>query len=312
MNRRQWAALIQKNWRRSVEAVLACGRALVEAKAQLPHGEFVAMIGADLPFRERTAQQLMAVVRDPRLVNTNHGSLLPPSWRTLYELTKLDDENFARLLSAGAIRPDMQRRDVSAFNKREKRKGREQALGSKILALPNKRYGVILADPEWRFEVWSRETGLDNASADNHYQTSPLEDIKRRDVASIAADDCALFLWSTVPFEAHAHDVIKAWGFAYKSQLVWIKDKLATGYWFRNRHEILLLATRGDPPVPAPGTQWESVLEAPVGRHSEKPTAVYDLIEAYFPSLPKIELNAREARSGWDAWGFEAPREAAA
>jgi N6-adenosine-specific RNA methylase IME4 len=59
------------------------------------------------------------------------------------------------------------------------------------------------------------------------------------------------------------------------------------------------------------GTQFESLVDAPVGRHSEKPTKFYELIERYFPNLPKIELNARALRPGWDAWGYEAPREVA-
>lgn len=68
-----------------------------------------------------------------------------------------------------------------------------------------------------------------------------------------------------------------------------------------------MVGTRGNIPAPAPGTQWRSVIEAPRGRHSEKPEKAYELIESYFPNLPKIELNARKARPGWDAWGFEAP-----
>jgi N6-adenosine-specific RNA methylase IME4 len=70
---------------------------------------------------------------------------------------------------------------------------------------------------------------------------------------------------------------------------------------------LLLLGTRGAVPAPAPGDNWRSVIAAPVGEHSQKPDIVYDLIEAYFPTLPKIEMNARRARPGWDRWGFDAP-----
>jgi N6-adenosine-specific RNA methylase IME4 len=82
---------------------------------------------------------------------------------------------------------------------------------------------------------------------------------------------------------------------------------LELGRWVRSRHEVLLIGTRGNPPAPAPGEQWESVMEAPRGEHSEKPEAFYELIEAYFPTVSKIELNARKRRSGWEAWGLEAP-----
>lgn len=90
------------------------------------------------------------------------------------------------------------------------------------------------------------------------------------------------------------------------------EDYTGTGYWFVNKHEILLVGTRGNVPAPAQGTQWESVVTAPRGRHSEKPEVFYELIEAYFPNLPKIELNLRGApRPGWDGWGNEARLEAA-
>ncbi len=105
-----------------------------------------------------------------------------------------------------------------------------------------------------------------------------------------------------------ALEVASAWGFAYKSDFVWVKDRAGTGYWSRNRHEFLLIGAKGHVPAPAMGTQWPSVIEAPVGRHSEKPAAVYELIESYFPTLPKIELHARgRFRLGWDHWGNEAP-----
>jgi N6-adenosine-specific RNA methylase IME4 len=191
-------------------------------------------------------------------------------------------------------------------DKAERRAGREAELAAKQAALPNKRYGVIVADPEWRWEPWSRETGMDRA-ADNHYPTSIIEVIAARDVPSIAADDCVLWLWATIPMLPHALTVMAAWGFDYVSHYVWGKDKIGMGYWLRERHELLLIGTRGKPPAPAPGTQWFSLISAPRGEHSEKPECFLEMIETYFPNLPKIELNRRgPPRPGWDAWGNEA------
>jgi hypothetical protein len=136
--------------------------------------------------------------------------------------------------------------------KLEARKHREAALGAKQLALPDKKYGVISADPEWQFEFYSPRGSL-NSSADNHYETSALDVIKTRDVPSIAADDCVLFLWATVPMLPQALEVMAAWGFQYTSSFVWVKDKAGTGYWNRNQHELLLVGRRGDIPAPAPG-----------------------------------------------------------
>ena len=86
---------------------------------------------------------------------------------------------------------------------------------------------------------------------------------------------------------------------------IWGKDKVGTGLWNREKHELLLIGTRGNVPCPAPGTQWNSLIIAPRGKHSVKPECFLDMIERYFPTLPKIELNRRGApRPGWDAWGM--------
>jgi hypothetical protein len=106
--------------------------------------------------------------------------------------------------------------DIASVDKKERRAERERDLAAKQEALPNKRYGIIYADPEWRFEVYSRESGMDRA-ADNHYPTSGTDAICARPVADIAADDCVLFLWATVPMLPDALRVMAAWSFEYKS-----------------------------------------------------------------------------------------------
>jgi N6-adenosine-specific RNA methylase IME4 len=160
-----------------------------------------------------------------------------------------------------------------AAEKKRKRAEREAELGAKIAALPSKKFGVILADPPWRFNAYSSDVGLLHASADNHYPTCDPETIKALEVASIAAADSVLFLWATSATLLEALEVMAAWGFAYKSHFVWIKDKIGTGYWIRSRHENLLIGTRGDVPAPAPGTQFDSVFEARRRRHSESPSS---------------------------------------
>lgn len=199
-------------------------------------------------------------------------------------------------------------REAKQAEKKARRETREAELGARQRALPDRRYGVILADPEWRFETWSRDTGMDRA-ADNHYPTSTLDAIKGRPVADIAAQDCALLLWVPAPLLPQGLEILEAWGFAYRSHVIWLKDKVGTGYWFRNQHEILLLGTRGSVPAPSMGDQYRSALAYDVGAHSEKPPFAHEIAEAYWPSLPRIELNARARREGWDAWGLEAPEE---
>jgi N6-adenosine-specific RNA methylase IME4 len=199
--------------------------------------------------------------------------------------------------------PDM----APHVEKQQRRAANEAALAKQIVGLPNKRFGVIYADPEWRFIPWSEETGMDR-SASNHYATSVLEQIKSRDVPSISADDCVLFLWATVPMLPQALEVMAHWGFSYKSHSVWLKNIVGTGYWYRNAHELLLVGVKGKVPGPAPGTQWESAWDADAGAlPNQKPEQAYEMIEEYFPNLPRIELNARAKREGWDVWGAEAP-----
>jgi N6-adenosine-specific RNA methylase IME4 len=118
-----------------------------------------------------------------------------------------------------------------------------------------------------------------------------------------AADDAVLFQWATVPMMLDALHVIQAWGFQYKSQIVWHKEQLGTGYWVRNCHELLLIATKGNIPAPPPHARPPSVFTAPRGKHSEKPERAYEIIETMYPDLPKLELFARARRPGWEPWG---------
>jgi N6-adenosine-specific RNA methylase IME4 len=320
--RRAWADRIAAAGRSTIDGILAVGRLLSEAKAQLPRGEFEAMIGRDLPFKPSTAQRLMKIAADERLSNPAHVQLLPPHWGTLYELSKLDDARFAAKLKSGEIHPDMQRRDIIMADKRERRTQREAELAARQLALPDKCCGVLYSDCAWRFEVWSRETGMDRA-ADNHYLTMKVAELialKDTLIAKAAAADCVHFMWTTRPMFPEALKVMMAWGFDYKTCFGWEKTNedgspyIGAGYWARDNFEALLVGTRGSIPAPALGTQWPALIKAPVIRgpdgrvvHSAKPSIFYELIEAYFPNLPKIELFARQRRAGWDPWGLEAP-----
>ena len=172
---------------------------------------------------------------------------------------------------------------------------------------------MIVADPEWHDEVYSEETGM-NRHASRIYTTSGIEDIKKRPVESIAADDCVLFIWSTNQHLDVAIDAVRAWGFKYVSHYIWRKPTVGLGYWNRSVHEVLLIGTRGNIPCPALGTQRESVIDAPRGDvHSAKPEIFLEMIEVYFPTLPKIELNRRgPTRPGWSAWGNEVEAAASA
>ena len=120
-----------------------------------------------------------------------------------------------------------------------------------------------------------------------------------------AADDCVLFMWTTSPKVAEAIELLGAWGFEYRTCAVWVKDRIGMGYYFRQQHELLFVATRGNVQLPDPDKRVSSVFNSPRGEHSEKPEAIHEAIEAMYPEYTKLEMFARGKREGWDVWGDE-------
>jgi N6-adenosine-specific RNA methylase IME4 len=165
------------------------------------------------------------------------------------------------------------------------------------------RYVVILADPPLRYA--NPPIGPSNRSIENHYPTMTIEEICALPVPDIAHENSILFLWATSPMLVECMQIIAAWDFTYRTSLVWVKDKIGTGYHVRNKHELLLIAKRGELPPPQPENRPESVVFAERGDHSAKPLIVYDLIETMYPALAgqRIELFARASRPGWASWG---------
>jgi N6-adenosine-specific RNA methylase IME4 len=197
-------------------------------------------------------------------------------------------------------RPDQAVKKVARQEKEQQLAGK--AIGQSLSASTSL-YGVLYADPPWKFETHS-ENGMDR-SADNHYPTMSMFDMLTLNVP--AADDCVMFMWATVPMLPEALDLLDSWGFEYKSHIAWIKDRQGTGYWTRNKHELLLIGTKGRVPAPAMGTQPPSVIELPITKHSEKPAFFADMIASLYPTTPKLEMFARMGRVGWDVIGNEAP-----
>jgi N6-adenosine-specific RNA methylase IME4 len=162
------------------------------------------------------------------------------------------------------------------------------------------RYGVVLADPPWSYRNSSDEYGR---RIERHYPTMATDDICALDVPSAA--DAVVYLWSTSPHLPDALRVMAAWGFGYRSSLVWDKVRFGMGYWARIQHELLLVGVKGDFHPPAEPLRIGSVLRIPRTVHSRKPAVVRDLIASWYPDARKLELFARERAKGWDAWGNE-------
>lgn len=167
--------------------------------------------------------------------------------------------------------------------------------------LPPGVYAVVCADPPWKYDFSRSES----REIENQYSTMELEDICAKPVPGICAENCVLFLWATSPKLPEAMAVISAWGFTYKTCMVWAKDKIGMGYYARQKHELLLIATRGTPNVPEPQDRPESVICAPRVGHSVKPDRFYKIIERMYPTSKRVELFARKQREGWDNWGAE-------
>ena len=163
--------------------------------------------------------------------------------------------------------------------------------------LPIGLFNVVYADPPWKYDV-----NFLSCSPDSHYSTMTTDDIVALKVPCV--DDCVLFLWATNPFLEDALHVMKAWGFTYKTNLVWVKDKIGVGFYFRGQHELLLVGVKGKAHPPHETNRFSSVLNAPVREHSEKPEEVYRLIESMYPDAKYLELFARgNKREKWASWG---------
>lgn len=170
-----------------------------------------------------------------------------------------------------------------------------------------KKYQIIYADPPWEYR--------DRASAGQRgavykYPVMKIRDIQNLDIASIADDNCALFLWVTAPLLDVGIQTLERWGFKFKTvAFVWIKTtkrgKLfwGMGNWSRANAEYVLLGIKGK--MKRVSASVHSVIISQKGKHSEKPPEVRDRIVQLLGDLPRIELFAREKVEGWDAIGYE-------
>jgi N6-adenosine-specific RNA methylase IME4 len=126
-----------------------------------------------------------------------------------------------------------------------------------------------------------------------------------------ATDNAVLFLWVPYPKTMEIEPILDSWGFKYKSEFIWVKDKIGTGYYVRGKHEKLYICVKGEGlGVPAEEDRPPSVLFADRTEHSKKPEVFYEIIEKMYPNRTYIELFARgKARDGWKTWGLEADEE---
>lgn len=158
-----------------------------------------------------------------------------------------------------------------------------------------RKFGCIYADPPWRYENCATR-----GAAANHYPTMSEEEIAALPVARLAADDCWLHLWTTNGHLEAALSILRAWGFEFKSQFVWVKPQMGLGNYWRIAHEVMLLGRRGSPKWRASDLRSWGVF--PRRAHSAKPEEVRAMIERACDG-PYLELFGRRAAQGWTVWG---------
>lgn len=273
---------------------------------EVPAAVFSTRRAADLlKVSERSVTAVRAILRDgaPELVAALDADRV--SVAAAADLATLPAGEQAGIVARGEREILAKAKEIRAERATERRAHQTRTLiaaSAGNAALPEgRRFPVILADPPWRYDF-----GPTSRSVENHYPTMEIAEIMALDVGGLATDDAVLFLWATPTLLARAIDAMRGWGFTLTSNMIWDKGEIGTGYYFRYQHELLLFGTRGTPIVPPPEARPPSVLRAPRGAHSQKPDAVFPMIEAMYPDLPKIELFARSLRPGWGAWGNEA------
>ena len=172
----------------------------------------------------------------------------------------------------------------------------------------NKKYNIIYADPPWQYKVWSNKKN--GRSAESHYSTMNIEEIiNMKDVIEkLSKDDCVLFIWITYPCLKEALQVIKEWGFTYKTcAFNWVKkNKKADswfwgmGYWTRANSELCLLATKGK--IKRKSARVHQIVDTSIEEHSKKPDIVRERIVELIGDMPRIELLVRQTVDGLDCW----------
>jgi N6-adenosine-specific RNA methylase IME4 len=177
---------------------------------------------------------------------------------------------------------------------------RDAQLAAAPRPLPQGPFELIYADPPWRLAG----SPTSSRAVENHFPTMVLDEIKAMVIP--AASRAVLYLWAVNSLLPEALHVIDAWGFQYRTNYSWVKDRWGLGHWNRTQHELLLVATHGKVSPPAEDARASSVIHAARRRHSQKPDEVYELLERLHPHDARLELFARQSRPGWSVWGNEA------
>lgn len=179
----------------------------------------------------------------------------------------------------------------------------------------NKKYDIIYADPPWSYNDKMRMQGSHGMirGAECFYNTMSLQDIKSLPIQDISSENAILFMWVTMPLLDKSFEVMKAWGFNYKTcGFCWVKRTkngkihLGMGHYTRGNAELCLVGTKKQKPKFLTRS-LSQIVESEIRKHSQKPDEIRDKIVELCGDVSRIELFARSSAEGWDCWGNEAP-----
>jgi len=172
------------------------------------------------------------------------------------------------------------------------------------------KFGTILADPPWKFQNRTGKMAPEHKRL-YRYDTMSNEDILAMPIEEVALPQSHLYLWVPNALVENGLQVMRAWGFEYKTMLIWYKirkdggpDRRGVGFYFRNVTEIILFGVRGSLRTGQQGRKQENIILSQKRGHSRKPDEIFPIIEGCSPG-PYLELFARQKRKGWEAWGNE-------
>lgn len=257
------------------------------------HSRFTKEVATKTGAGERTIRHAVSISNklDDGVRDTIRHLPIADNQRELGRLAKLEAEEQKRVA---------ERLSLGASSVRVARKGLiADKIDREAAKWPDGPFNVLVADPPWQYEKRVNDATSRNQVA---YPTMTQEEICALDVASIAHDDCILWLWTTNAHMEQAYWVTKAWGFKVKTILTWVKPSIGMGDWLRGQTEHCLLAVRGKPTIRLAGEA--TALFGPRRAHSEKPDEFYQIVEKICPGA-KCELFSRTNRPGWKAWGGE-------
>jgi N6-adenosine-specific RNA methylase IME4 len=186
----------------------------------------------------------------------------------------------------------------------------EKTAADELLSQGFGKFGTILADPPWRFANRTGKMAPEHKRL-SRYPTMTFQEIEELPIAQLALPKSHLYLWIPNALILEGLEVMRRWGFTYKTNLVWYKirkdggpDGRGVGFYFRNVTELVLFGIRGNMRTLGPGRTQTNIISVRKREHSRKPDELYDIIEACSPG-PYLELFARHPRKGWVQWGNE-------